>query len=120
MYPWQTHASICAFFLAMSLYPDVQKKAREELDAVVGSTRLPKLGNRANLPYINAIVKETLRWHTVTPMDIPHASTEDDEYDGFFIPEGSIVMVNAWSVANLHLVGIRILIAMDGEQVDPA
>ncbi|RDX52095.1 CyP450 monooxygenase [Lentinus brumalis] len=100
--PWPgidtTHASICAFFLAMSLYPDVQKKAREELDAVVGSTRLPKLGNRANLPYINAIVKETLRWHTVTPMDIPHASTEDDEYDGFFIPEGSIVMVNAWSI----------------------
>ncbi|KAI0721291.1 cytochrome P450 [Cerioporus squamosus] len=93
-----THASLCAFFLAMSLYPDVQKKAREELDAVVGSTRLPNVADRANLPYINAIVKETLRWHTVTPLSIPHVSTADDEYDGFFIPEGSIVMVNAWSI----------------------
>ncbi|RDX52094.1 cytochrome P450 [Lentinus brumalis] len=93
-----THASLSSFFFAMSLYPDVQKKARAELDAVVGSTRLPDLRDRPNLPYINAIVKETLRWHTVVPLSLPHVSTADDEYDGFFIPKGSIVMVNAWSI----------------------
>ncbi len=88
----------------MSLYPDVQKKARAELDAVVGSTRLPDLRDRPNLPYINAIVKETLRWHTVVPLSLPHVSTADDEYDGFFIPKGSIVMVNAWSVSHFVVV----------------
>ena len=80
----------------MSLYPDVQKKAQEELDAVIGCARLPSLDDRANLPYIDAIVKETLRWHTAVPMGIPHVTTADDEYDGYFIPEGSVVMVNAW------------------------
>ncbi|KAI0721292.1 cytochrome P450 [Cerioporus squamosus] len=94
----QTHASLCSFFLAMSLYPSVQEKARKELDAVVGSTRLPDLRDRANLPYINAIVKETLRWHIVAPLSLPHVSTADDVYDGVFIPEGSIVMVNSWSI----------------------
>ena len=82
----------------MSLCPDVQKKAREELDAVVGPDRLPALVDRPKLPYINAIMKETLRWHTATPMAIAHTSTADDTYDGFFIPQGSTVMVNAWCV----------------------
>lgn len=92
----QTHAALCAFFLAMSLYPDAQRKAREELDTVIGPTRLPTLADRPNLPYINAIVKETLRWHVVLPMGIPHVSTVNDEYNGLFIPKGSMVMVNAW------------------------
>ena len=80
----------------MSVYPNIQKKAREELDAVVGPNRLPTLADRAKLPYVNAIMKETLRWHTATPMALAHVSTADDIYDGYFIPRGSIVMVNTW------------------------
>ncbi|RPD81994.1 CyP450 monooxygenase [Lentinus tigrinus ALCF2SS1-7] len=93
-----TYVSLCSFFLAMSLFPNVQKKAREELDVVVGSTRLPTLADRPNLPYIGAIVKEVLRWHIATPLGLAHLSTADDEYDGFFIPEGSLVMANVWSI----------------------
>ena len=82
----------------MSLYPEVQKKAQAQLDAVVGPNRLPEFADRARLPYIDAIVKEILRWHPVGPMGFAHVSTEDDEYNGYFIPSGSIVMVNVWCV----------------------
>ena len=56
-----------ALFLAMALYPEVQKKAQAEIDAVVGLNRLPEFEDRASLPYINAVVKELLRWHLVGP-----------------------------------------------------
>ena len=57
-----------ALFLAMALYPEVQKKAQAEIDAVVGSHRLPDFEDRPSLPYINAIVKELMRWNLVLPL----------------------------------------------------
>lgn len=80
----------------MSLYPDVQKRAQAELDAVVGPSRLPEHADRDALPYLDAIVKETMRWHPATPVGVSHFSTTDDEYDGHFIPKASIVVVNIW------------------------
>jgi hypothetical protein len=64
----QTGAQLEAFFLAMSLYPDVQMKAQEELDKVVGRDRLPELSDRAELPYLNALCKEVFRWHVASPV----------------------------------------------------
>ena len=55
----------------MALYPAVQKKAQAELDAVVGSDRLPDFEDRASMPYINAVIKELLRWNLVTPLGEP-------------------------------------------------
>ena len=52
----------------MALYPQVQKKAQAEIDAVVGPNRLPDFKDRPSLPYINSIVKESLRWHLVAPL----------------------------------------------------
>ena len=52
----------------MALYPDVQKKAQAEIDALVGSNRLPDFEDRPSLPYINAVVKEGLRWHSAAPI----------------------------------------------------
>ena len=60
-----------ALFLALALYPEVQKKARAEIDAVVGTNRLPDFEDRPFLPYINAVVKETMRWHLVVPLCEP-------------------------------------------------
>jgi cytochrome P450 len=51
----------------MLLRPDVQKKAQEELDSVIGTDRLPDLADRLLLPYVNAIVTEVLRWNSVAP-----------------------------------------------------
>ncbi len=52
----------------MVLYPDVQRKVQEDLDSVVGSTRLPEFADHASLPYIEAIVNEILRWPVVFPI----------------------------------------------------
>jgi cytochrome P450 len=51
------------FFLAMTLHPEVQRKAREEIDRVVGTYRLPTFSDRESLPYVEAVVKESFRWH---------------------------------------------------------
>lgn len=82
----------------MVLYPEVQKKAHAEIDAVIGPNRIPDFDDRLSLPYINAIVKETTRWHSVAPLGVPHMATDDDEYDGYYIPKGTVVIGNAWSI----------------------
>ena len=51
----------------MQLYPDVQRRAQAELDAVVGNDRLPSFNDRDHLPYLNALCAELLRWMPVTP-----------------------------------------------------
>ena len=87
-----------AFFLAMACYPEVQRKAQKELDAVVGTKRLPDFSDEPSLPYVAATVKELLRWHPAAPMGGPHRSLADDEYDGHIIPGGSVIFVNIWWV----------------------
>ncbi|KAI1629033.1 cytochrome P450 [Exophiala viscosa] len=91
-----TVATLSSFSLAMMLHPEVQKKAQEEIDRVVGTDRLPTFSDRPNLPYIDAMVKESLRWHPIGPMGLPHASTQADEYNGYLIPEGAILLQNIW------------------------
>ncbi|KAL4914581.1 cytochrome P450 [Aspergillus aurantiobrunneus] len=92
-----TVSTLSCFFLAMALYPDVQEKAQAELDRVLGPTTLPTFNDRPRLPYIEAIVKEALRWHPVAPMGIPHMCTQDDEYSGYRIPKGSLILPNIWA-----------------------
>jgi len=90
--------TLLTFFLAMVLHPDVVRKAHEELDRVVGQDRLPTFSDRPSLPYICAIVNETLRWHPLLPLGFPHKLMEDDIYEGMFLPAGSMVMANSWSI----------------------
>ena len=52
----------------MLLYPDIQKKAQDELDSVTERERLPTFDDRPRLPFIDAICKEVLRWRPVTPV----------------------------------------------------
>ena len=80
----------------MAKYPDIQRKAQAELDAVVGPRRLPHFTDRASLPSINAIVKECFRWQSVVPLGVPHRVSEDEEYNGYLIPKGSILIANQW------------------------
>jgi len=95
-----TVAAIHAFFLAMILYPDVVQKAQAELDAVIGKDRLPKFSDRESLPYINALVLEVMRWHTVTPTGIPHRVTKDDIHEGYMIPKGALIIPNIWYMSH--------------------
>jgi hypothetical protein len=57
-----------SFFVAMLLFPDVQKKAQDELDSVIGRDRLPTFEDRLRLPFVDAVCKETLRWRPVGPV----------------------------------------------------
>ncbi|KAI0069313.1 cytochrome P450 [Artomyces pyxidatus] len=93
-----TVSAMTSFFLMLVLYPDVQKKAQAELDAVTGRTRLPDFSDRARLPYTEAICKELIRCRVVTPLGAPHAATQDDVYNGYFIPKGALVVANSWAM----------------------
>ena len=83
----------------MTLYPEVQRKAQEEMDRVLGPGQLPKIAHRERLPYLEAVVKEALRWHPVAPMGIPHMSVQDDMCEDLYIPKGSLIMPNIWYAA---------------------
>ncbi|KAJ7843627.1 cytochrome P450 [Mycena olivaceomarginata] len=97
-----TAAALSVFMLAMTLYPDVLRKAQVEVDEVVGRQRVPTFADQANLPYIRALVKETLRWRAPGPLGVPRRANKDDFYEGYFIPKflsdlysGTVVMYNA-------------------------
>ena len=92
----QDFAAVYSFFLAMVLNPGAQEKAHAELDAVVGCDRLPEFNDRPSLPYVNALIKEVLRWHVIPPIGVPHRSVADDIYEGYLIPGGSMIVPNVW------------------------
>ncbi|KAI5120037.1 hypothetical protein M0805_004665 [Coniferiporia weirii] len=93
-----TVSTLVTFCLAMVLYPDVQRRAQEELDRVVGKDNLPTMEDKKNLPYINAICSESLRWQPVLPFGLAHCATEDDVYNGCFIPAGTAMLPNVWAM----------------------
>ncbi|KAM0328710.1 hypothetical protein ACHAQA_005123 [Verticillium albo-atrum] len=93
-----TATTINNWLLAMVLEPDVLKKAQDEVDRVVGRDRLPHWDDESSLPYVRAMIKEVLRWRPVNKYGMYHASTEDDWYDGYFIPKNSTVVLNWWFV----------------------
>ncbi|KAF5343467.1 hypothetical protein D9758_011861 [Tetrapyrgos nigripes] len=83
----------CAI-LALATHPEVQERAQKELDSVLGTggsnARLPDYTDRGDLPYLSAIISETLRYYPVTPLD--------DLYEGYYIPKGSTVIGNSWAI----------------------
>jgi len=91
-----TAASLKGFLLGLLLFPEVQRKAQAEIDRVIGPNRLPTLADRDDLPYIEALLKEVHRWHTVAPMALTHMADEDIIYNGYLIPKGAAIMANAW------------------------
>ncbi|KAJ6537204.1 OrdA protein, partial [Mycena vulgaris] len=95
-----TASSLYGFFLAMVLTPDVQRKAQEEIDSVIGGGRLPVYSDRDQLPYVSAVVTELYRWHSIAPLGVPHAALEDTVVNGHLIPKGSIIIANLWNMLN--------------------
>ncbi|KAI0030141.1 cytochrome P450 [Vararia minispora EC-137] len=91
----ETQAITLAWFtLAMIGHPDIQLRAQAELDTVVGRARAPRVGDREQLPYVSALVREVLRWRPAVPTGLPHLSEQDDWYMGYFIPKGTLCLVN--------------------------
>ncbi|TBU42981.1 cytochrome P450 [Dichomitus squalens] len=92
-----TLSTLQTFYIAMASFPEVQKRAQAELDAVVGPHRLPTFADKDDLPYIAAIMKECFRWRPVVPLGFVHSSLEEDEYNGYRIPARSAVVSNPWA-----------------------
>ncbi|KAK1299630.1 Isoflavone 2'-hydroxylase [Acorus calamus] len=78
--------------------PAVMKKARAELEAVVGHERIVEESDLPNLPYLNSIVTETLRMYPPGPIVPAHESTEDCTVGGYHVPRGTILLVNIWAI----------------------
>lgn len=82
---------------AMILFPEVQAKAHAEIDRVIGAARLPTFHDRPNLPYVNALVSEALRWWPIAPMGFPHSAEADvDDFNGYHVPRGSMLLPAVW------------------------
>ncbi|KAI0288266.1 cytochrome P450 [Russula brevipes] len=93
-----TVSALYTFYLAMTLFPDIQRKAQDEIDRVIGSDRLPELADRHSLPYVSALQSEIYRWRPVGRIGVPHKTTASDIYKGYYLPKGSIILPNIWDM----------------------
>ncbi|KAG5952498.1 hypothetical protein E4U58_000766, partial [Claviceps cyperi] len=85
-------SSLKSMLLALILYPEVQRRAQQEIDEVVGGDRLPKFQDRHHLPYVKALVKETYRWTPVMPVGTTHVTEEEMVFSGHRIPKGAFLL----------------------------
>jgi cytochrome P450 len=111
----QTYLTMTCLVMVMAMYPEKQALAKAELDQLLCVTRLPTIADRGSLPYIEALIHETLRWHIALPCSessplsmrkfsasnanfagLPRRTAKADEYRGYHIPEGTIVLPNVW------------------------
>ncbi|KIJ60846.1 hypothetical protein HYDPIDRAFT_31894 [Hydnomerulius pinastri MD-312] len=92
-----TSSHVMVFLMAIAMHPSVQEQAQAEIDSVIGTGRLPDFDDRPSLPYIEAVLRETLRWQQASPFGAPHTTTEDDVYDGVFIPKSMLTTPLSWS-----------------------
>ncbi|KAJ8072918.1 hypothetical protein PM082_016477 [Marasmius tenuissimus] len=93
-----TSSSVLTFILAMVLHPELQIRAQKEIDSVMGPGRLPDFENRESLPFVKALLAETLRWNPALPLGVSHRALNDDVYEGYWIPAGTTIVPNVWAV----------------------
>ncbi|KAG8690452.1 hypothetical protein FRC11_011490 [Ceratobasidium sp. 423] len=119
-----TVAVINTFLLMMATNPEIQKLAQEEIANVLGGkdhssqdqtsivtegesanasaiplpARLPGFGDRPQLPYLEAVFKEVMRFNPGLSMGLPHAVTQEESYRGYTFPVGTIVRANIWAI----------------------
>ncbi|THH30833.1 hypothetical protein EUX98_g3357 [Antrodiella citrinella] len=89
--------TLSTFVLAMLLHPQVQEKAREEIDRVVGVDRLPSPTDWDDLPYVTSVLRETIRWHPAVPL-LTRSPIKDDLYNGYILPKDALIIVNYWAM----------------------
>ncbi|KAJ1300391.1 hypothetical protein OPQ81_005210 [Rhizoctonia solani] len=94
-----TASLILSFVAAMVLNSDVQSQAQKEIDLVLGPGVLPTIADRGQLPYINRLILELLRWRPALAIGVPHRCLEDDVYRGYNITKGTIVIGNLWAMS---------------------
>ena len=86
------------FFKAMLTDPKWVAEAQKEIDEVVGRSRLPDFSDRTNLPYLNAMISELHRWASAAALAFFHATSNEDTYRGFTIPQSTTVIPNTYAI----------------------
>ena len=80
-------------------HPKIQDQSYEEITKAIGK-RSPSIEDEQSIPYVEALIMETLRYTGMTPLSIPHYSNGDSDLGGFFIPKGTIILPNLWSLSH--------------------
>ncbi|KAJ7076073.1 cytochrome P450 [Mycena belliarum] len=91
-------AFLLSLILILGLYPEHQERARLEIEAVIGTTRMPELEDFKRMPFVDALVKEVVRIRPSFPIGVPHSTTEDIHYKGYVVPKDSTVFLNIYSI----------------------
>ncbi|ODA82520.1 hypothetical protein RJ55_01027 [Drechmeria coniospora] len=93
-----TAGSLSVAVLACASYPETMRRLQEDIDTQVGINRLPNLDDLIPLAYLQAFCQEVFRWRPAIPGGAAHSALRDDEYRGFFIPQGAAVVASHWSL----------------------
>jgi len=80
----------------MLLFPEVQKRAQEEIDQVLDSGKYARLPIFQDLPFVSALVLEVLRWGGILPLGAPRRAQQQDIYEGYVIPKDTTILPNIW------------------------
>ncbi|KAF5343228.1 hypothetical protein D9758_013398 [Tetrapyrgos nigripes] len=91
-----TAPTLGTFIHGLVKNPDAMRKGQIAVDERTGGGRLADFSDFGSIPYVDALLRETLRWIPLTPLSVPHRSVEDDEYNGYYIPGGATVVGNGW------------------------
>ncbi|XP_072014927.1 cytochrome P450 2C23-like [Amphiura filiformis] len=79
-------------------YPKVQDRIHREIDMVVGRNRLPKLADKLNLPYTQAVIAELHRIISLVPLSVFHVAGDTTTFRGYTIPRNSVMISNLYAV----------------------
>ncbi|XP_075477022.1 flavonoid 3'-monooxygenase CYP75B137-like [Primulina tabacum] len=95
----ETTSNSVEFALAeMMAHPQILRKAQQELETTVGKNNIVEESHVHNLPYLYAVMKETLRLHPALPLLVPHSPSSNSTVSGYTIPKGSRVFINVWAI----------------------
>ncbi|XP_036032887.1 cytochrome P450 2G1 [Onychomys torridus] len=78
-------------FLLLTKYPEVEAKVYKEINEVIGTHRIPRVDDRAKMPYTDAVIHEIQRVTDVVPLGVPHNVIRDTHFRGYFLPKGTDV-----------------------------
>ncbi|CAH2057856.1 unnamed protein product [Thlaspi arvense] len=78
--------------------PKTMAKAQTEIDRVIGQNGTVQESDISELPYLQAVVKETFRLHPAAPLLVPRNAESDAEVLGFLVPKDTQVLVNVWAI----------------------
>lgn len=95
-----TTGGIIQFLHVLFLFPTVSNRVSREIQSVTQGLRLPRISDRSQFPYTEAVWKESVRWRPFFPLGLPHVNTQDEIIRGYFIPKGTMILQNTRMMLN--------------------